>query len=109
MFFERLHKLYIKCMRSMYTHAYNTRITGGYTLWIISIWHGAFDAIIGFIDDPGLGDEWLKGKYLLLAGGSRVSLDLLLPPIPFDESAGGVVQVGASTDCLSCLGSRVKP
>ena len=60
-----------------------------------------FDAIIGFIDDPGLGDEWLKGKHLLLAGGSRVSLDLLLPPIPFDESAGGVVQVGASTDCLS--------
>ena len=38
-----------------------------------------------------------------------VSLDLLLPPIPFDESAGGVVQVGAFTDCLSCLGSRVKP
>eukprot|EP00731_Ephydatia_muelleri_P006604 Em0003g852a len=28
-------------MRSMYTHAYNTCITGGYTLWIISIWHGA--------------------------------------------------------------------
>ena len=30
-------------MRSMCTHAYNTCITGGYTLWIISIWHGVND------------------------------------------------------------------
>ena len=42
MYFERLHKLCIKCTHSMYTHAYNTCITGGYTLWIISIWHGVY-------------------------------------------------------------------